>query len=395
MNNKRSSKTKMPSGISKHPNGGFKIDTTATCPHTKKRIRVRETLPSGTTLKQAIARRNTIKEDILNRPPQDEPQIIPQRLTLAGYANAWLQRKAPRLKPNTLHTYGQIITEHIIPPLGTLYADAVIRADIEEWVVWAESQRQASDEHYSDATLKKWWTTLTVLLKDMAADINIPDPTLRISRPTSRRRKVREKRTLTFEQLGMFLEAVRTTPAIAHRYAEILTLAYTGLRVGELYGLKWDDLDETRRVLNVCRSVSSGQLTETTKTGDAREVAVPDEVIDVLVGHRRQMILDQHRGLATGLMFPSKANTPRTNSSLTKPIRTAASKAGLDIIPSPQVLRRTYNTLMVRAGVDRIVLRSQIGHVSEEMTARYMGVSDEDKHDAVARVLNMEGFGST
>ena len=104
-----------------------------------------------------------------------------------------------------------------------------------------------------------------------------------------------------------------------------------------------------------------------------------------------EMIRDQDRGLATGLMCPSKANTPRTNSSLTKPVRTAADAAKLDIIPSPQVLRRTYNTLMVRAGVDRIVLRSQIGHVSEEMTARYMGVSDADKHEAVAKVLGLKG----
>ena len=83
----------------------------------------------------------------------------------------------------------------------------------------------------------------------------------------------------------------------------------------------------------------------------------------------------------------SNGSKPRTNSSLTKPVRIAAKAAKLDIIPSPQVLRRTYNTLMVRAGVDRVVLRSQIGHVFEAMTERYMGVSDEDKHKAVRDVF--------
>ncbi len=195
-------------GIKSLPDGRFIIDTTATCPQTKKRHRFRETMPEGTTLKDAIARRDAIKEEV-KRKPFEEPLLTPQRLTLAGYADEWLKRKAPRLKPNTHETYSQIITDHIIPKLGTLYADIVIRADVEEWVVWAESQHQANSTLY--------------------------------------------------------------------------------------------------------------------------------------------------------------------------------------IIPSPQVLRRTYNSLMVRAGVDRIILRSQIGHVSEEMTERYMGVSDEDKHEAVAKVLNLKG----
>ncbi len=347
-------------------------------------------MPEGATLKDAITRRDVIKEQVKNK-PIEEPLPTPQRLTLAGYAEEWLKRKTPRIKPNTYETYSQIIADHIIPRLGTLYADIVIRADIEEWEVWAESQCQVNGTLYSDATLKKWWRTLTVLLKDMAADLDIKDPTVRINRPVSRRSKVREKRTLTAEQLALFLTKVRETSATASRYPEILTLALTGLRVGELHGLKWEGLDQTRRVLKVRRSVSAGKLTETTKTGDEREVAVPDELVDVLVKHREEMIRNQDRGLATGLMFPSKANTPRTNSSLTKPVRLAAEKAKLDIIPSPQVLRRTYNSLMVRAGVDRIILRSQIGHVSEEMTERYMGVSDEDKHEAVAKVLNLEG----
>lgn len=389
MNKIKSKKTIHP-GVKSLPDGRFIIDTTATCPQTKQRHRFRETMPKGTSLKEAVARRNAIKEEVKSK-PSEEHLPTPQRLTLAGYADAWLERKAPRLKPNTHETYSQVITDHIIPKLGTLYADVVIRADIEEWVVWAEAQRRTDSKSYSDATLTKWWRTLTVLLKDMAADLDIKDPTERISRPVSRRSKVREKRTLTSEQLALFLTKVRETSATAERYPELLTLALTGLRVGELYGLKWEDLDQTRRVLTVRRSVSAGKLTETTKTGDEREVAIPDELVIVLVKHREKMIRDQDRGLATGLMFPSKANTPRTNSSLTKPVRIAAEKAKLDIIPSPQVLRRTYNTLMVRAGIDRIVLRAQIGHVSEEMTERYMGVSDQDKHDAVAKVLNLKG----
>jgi integrase len=72
-----------------------------------------------------------------------------------------------------------------------------------------------------------------------------------------------------------------------------------------------------------------------------------------------------------------------------KPLELAALAAGVDVRVTPQVLRRTFNTLMVHAGVDRIVLRSQMGHCSEEMTQRYAGVSVEAKLAAVHRLVDL------
>jgi len=54
---------------------------------------------------------------------------------------------------------------------------------------------------------------------------------------------------------------------------------------------------------------------------------------------------------------------------------------------TPQVLRRTFNTLMLLAGVDRVVLRSQMGHCSEEMTERYAGIRNEAKVEAVKQLV--------
>ena len=65
----------------------------------------------------------------------------------------------------------------------------------------------------------------------------------------------------------------------------------------------------------------------------------------------------------------------------------AAEAAKLDQVVSPQVLRRGFNTALLRAGVDRIVLRSILGHCSEEMTARYAGVDSADKKAAILKVF--------
>lgn len=83
------------------------------------------------------------------------------------------------------------------------------------------------------------------------------------------------------------------------------------------------------------------------------------------------------------LVFPSRSGGLREPGSLHKPLALAAERAGIDQRVGPLVLRRTFNTLLLRAGVDQTVLRSQMGHCSPEMTARYAGVSLDAKRAAV------------
>ena len=91
------------------------------------------------------------------------------------------------------------------------------------------------------------------------------------------------------------------------------------------------------------------------------------------------------------LVFPSRAGTYRTPDSLYGPLAAGAARAGIRQHVTPQVLRRTFNTLLLEAGVDRTVLRSQMGHCSEQMTSRYAGVSIEAKREAVGRLEGKDG----
>ena len=83
------------------------------------------------------------------------------------------------------------------------------------------------------------------------------------------------------------------------------------------------------------------------------------------------------------LVFPSRTGTYREPSALTDAMQKVAAELGIEQSVGCQVVRRTFNTLMLAAGVDRIVLRSQMGHCSEEMTERYAGVDPELKREAV------------
>ena len=77
----------------------------------------------------------------------------------------------------------------------------------------------------------------------------------------------------------------------------------------------------------------------------------------------------------------------RRSQSLVKVFELAREAAKIEQRISPQVLRRSVNTAMVRAGVDRIVQRAIMGHTSEAMTERYTGVDMQDKLTAIDSIF--------
>lgn len=171
-----------------------------------------------------------------------------------------------------------------------------------------------------------------------------------------------------------------------HRYAEVLTLALTGCEREKLRW--WCEVDWARRRICIERSADRGTITAT-KTEDPRQAALPYDLERELRAHAEKVrVIDDAR------VFPSTAGTPRTPSSLHKPPRRAADAAGVSQRVTPQVLRRTFNTLLLLQGADRIVLRSQMGHCSEEMTERYAGTSVESKLGAVGELASNLGLGS-
>ena len=202
---------------------------------------------------------------------------------------------------------------------------------------------------------------------------------------------VRESRTLTQDELQRFLTAVKTFSP--NRYAEIILLAMTGMRPGEVYALKWDSVDCDRELFIVQRGISGRELTDTTKTKVPREVPMHPILAEVLREHRQHLIRTQHPGLATNFVFPSDNGKMRLSGSTEKVYKNGREAAKLEVKVGHQVLRRTLNTLMTREGVDRITQRAIIGHSSEKMTQLYTNVDMADKKGAILKVFGGEGEG--
>ena len=346
-----------------------------------------------------IARINLITELEDELAGRGLPRV--ESTTVSDYAVRWLEGKAERatkrLKPKTARGYRQMLELWVLPKLGAILVQRLERMDIQDWCSWAEGRVVRGGEVASQATLNGAWRVLRMLVQDLCADYRMDAVhLLRGCRPLSVRSGVREERTLTREELHAVLGFV--ADAAPERYAEVATLAWTGIRAGALYALKPGDLDRERELLRIERGVSwgdHGPVVGTTKTGRTREVYAPPEIVSALDAHREAMVRSQHPGLASGLLFPaSKRNKwgtwHRSETSLRGVFRQAETALGLDLGLGCQVFRRTFNTLLVAAGVSGELIRAMTGHQGPEMTQGYFHGGHPAKGVAVRLALHGE-----
>lgn len=156
-----------------------------------------------------------------------------------------------------------------------------------------------------------------------------------------------------------------------HLKPAVLLSLNTGLRRGELFGLKWEDIDFDKRNLTV-----TGENAKSKKT---RHVPLNDEAYRVLKGWQKQT----HQG--STYIFEGRDRKPMHD------VRKSWGK----LLEESQVngfrwhdLRHTFASKLVMAGVDLNTVRELLGHSDYKMTLRYAHLAPEHKAAAVSKLCN-------
>ncbi len=170
-------------------------------------------------------------------------------------------------------------------------------------------------------------------------------------------------RWLTEEEIGRLLAACNPRLKLA-----VLTALHTGLRRGELLGLRVGDLDFARRTLTVQAAFS--------KNGSFRSVPMDNPLTQAL----RPLIIGK---ASDAPLLESRKGEPYR--SLRTAFATACRKAGISDFRWHD-LRHTFASHLVMAGVDLTTVKELLGHKSIEMTQRYSHLSQDHKRQAVDRL---------
>ena len=168
-------------------------------------------------------------------------------------------------------------------------------------------------------------------------------------------------KTLTADQLSTFFREARDSGVYELYYLDLAT----GLRRGELLGLKWTDIDLDRGVLKIQRAISrqNGKVVEAPLKTKKR---LPHTAV---VGRRdrRSKGTEKNKVGSSEWVFPSPTGGPMSPDSVLHMLHRVLKRAGLPRIRFHD-LRHTFATMALQNGVDVKTVSSMLGHYSAGFT---------------------------
>jgi integrase len=204
------------------------------------------------------------------------------------------------------------------------------------------------------------------------------------------RQSRKEIPALTREQARVFLNTAK-----GDRLEALYLLAiHTGLRQGELLGLKWSDIDLDRGTLQVRRMLSAakeGPTFTTPKGNNGRSVRLTAQAGHALRDHRKRQVEERlkHDGFWQdyGLVFTTLVGTPLNRHNVfSRSFKPLPRRPGLPDIPF-HALRHSFATLMLSSGEHPKVVQEMMGHSGIRVTLNFCShVLPDMQREAVDRL---------
>jgi integrase len=288
--------------------------------------------------------------------------VRPSRVTVADYFAEWLPayhgRTSKGIKEQTKEGYADEMRRHVLPTLGRRRLADLGPRDI---------KRLAADlyaEGLSDNSVRIALAPLRSMLADAFEDevirrnpaggVSVTKPRTEITDGGDEQPKVK---ALTPEELARLLAEI---PEPHRLLFEVL--AASGLRIGELLALRWQDVDFGRRRLLIRRRWYRGTYAAPKSKYGRRDVPLTETMTQRLWQRRKDA-----RGSEDALVFPSAVGTPLGDANLYKPFKAAAKAAGVPWA-SFHTLRHTCATSLFRAGFNAKQVQGWLGHHAASFT---------------------------
>ena len=331
-----------------------------------------------------------IRQKLRNAQYEDEKalNVVTKEITLDEWYKVWMATYKKNCRESTKATYaGQY--KRVQKALGwrklTSLNLIIIQQAINE--LGTDNQRKETKKILVD-----------MLSKAVDADLLIKNSARMVNTVISKEEK-KERRVLTIRETSIFLEYTKDT-----FYYDLYILALeTGMRIGELMGLKWSEIDYDKSVLYVRRSLCyfrrDGKYVfewHDTKTHNSKRVIpLTKQAVKALKRQwiRRQSILLKNASEVQeeyrDLVFVTKNNRPTQQFIVAECIDVAIRRIRKDYPEfegfSPHCFRHTFATRAIERGMQPKILQKLLGHGSLQTTMDlYCHVTEDTLYDAMS-----------
>ena len=309
-----------------------------------------------------------------------------EQYTVSAWLEYWLETYGKlKMRPTTYESYCGNLRVHINPNIGNLRLKKVRSSDIQRFYVklLTEGRVQRIESKNQPKGLKPKTVKnihnflLSAFDKAVSEKLISENPVKHCVLP---KQEHEEMKTLPLDKLNLFFEEAKNSGV----YEMYLTEMATGLRRGELLGLKWSDIDYEKRTIFVRRQICriEGIVTEgPLKTKNSyRRIVVPQDVLDVLKNKQ----INEYG--FSDYIFPSPTGGPISPDSVLHMLHRVLERAGLPKIRFHD-LRHTFATMALQNGVDVKTVSSILGHFSAGFTLdTYAHVTTSMQQNAAEKV---------
>ena len=296
------------------------------------------------------------------------------KITFAEYVARWLESVEPSLRPSTSRRYRDMLNHHAVPQIGHIKLAKLSPLDLQHLYA------NRLDAGLSSTTVHHLHVMLHGALKQAVRwGMVSRNVTEMVDAP---RRTSPEITTWNAEQVSRFFAT-----SDEHYLAALWRLALlTGMRRGELLGLKWEDIDLERGSLAVRRTLSRGKggrwEVEQPKTASSRRsIALPESCAVALRKHRVAQNTERLRigelWEDHGFVFTNRTGGPLNVNSMALQFEKLTTAVSLPRIRFHD-LRHTSATLLLAKGVHPKIVQERLGHSDVSMTLnRYSHVTPD------------------
>ncbi len=310
----------------------------------------------------------------------------PSKMTVGEWLDIWKEQYLNDLKPLTREMYATAVRVHLKPALGGKKLEAINPADIQAFynsLIQGEKPLSAKTVKNIHGILHKALQQaldLGYLRNNPANPCKLP----RVERPMIQ--------TLDDTTTRKFMKAIR-----GHRFENLfLVTLFTGLREGEVLGLKWDCVDFASGTLLVGQQLqrkrdgSSEYYLISPKNGKMRKIVLAPFVLDIL--HRQKAEQEIWKRLAgrdwlnTGLVFTDELGDNLTPETVYKNFKKVAVEIGCENLHFHS-LRHSYAVAALQSGDDIKTVQENLGHYTAAFTLDVYGhVTDKMRQDSAKRM---------
>lgn len=337
--------------------------------------------------KNVLAKTKTECDEKLKALKNSIPPPTPTKIKADTPFGAWVEHwyethSKPATRPSTQRYYEGIILLYVKPRLGHIPLNKLTANDLQQLCTWLKTEARLDKENgnsgLSDSQARGCHSLCSRALEQAVKEGLIPqNPAADCKLPSFKRE---EMKILSREAMQKLL-----IQAKEENFYELFLLEFaTGLRLGELAALQWDDLDLNTGELRINKQASiigsEIVITDPKTKAAVRTLILPPQVVKVFREYRTRV--------DSRWLFPSpkKEDSPRLPTSIHQRLDRILDHAGCERVRFHD-LRHTFATNALAHGMDIKTLSTILGHVSSATTLNiYSHITDEMRQSAAAKI---------